>query len=452
LAEEIKRPVKITDTTLRDGHQSLLATRMKTEHMLPILEKIDQVGYHSLEVWGGATFDTMLRFCNEDPWERLRTIRKHCKTKLQMLLRGQNIVGYKNYPDDVLTEFVKKTVYNGLDIFRIFDALNDVRNMQKAMEVAKKEGAHVQATCSYTISPVHNVEYFVKLAKTLEEMGADSICLKDMAGIVTPEAAYQIIKAWKENLKIPVQLHCHYTSGMASMAYLRAIQAGVDVIDCAVSTIALQTSQPAVEPMVVTLKETPWDTGLDLKKLVEIAQYIGEVRKEHYANFDLASKSVDVNVLLYQVPGGMMSNFYSQLRDQGALDRLNEVLEELPKTREDLGYPPLVTPTSQIVGIQAVFNVLFGRWVVNSNETINYVRGYYGRPPAPVNPEVQKMIIGDEEPITCRPADLIESGLEEARKIAEPYMIQEEDVLTVAIFPEVGLEYLKKRKEGTCQA
>ena len=448
MAEKFERPVKITDTTLRDGHQSLLATRMKIEHMIPILEQIDNIGYHSLEVWGGATFDTCLRYCNEDPWERLRTIRKHCKkTKLQMLLRGQNVVGYKNYPDDVLTEFIKRTVYNGLDIFRIFDALNDVRNLQKAMEAAKKEGAHVQATASYTISPVHDINYFVKLAKTLEEMGADSICLKDMAGIISPEAAYQIMKSWKETVKVPIQLHCHYTSGMASMAYLRACQAGVDIIDCSISTMALQTSQPAVEPMVVTLKETPWDTGLELEPLVEIARYFDEVRRIHYADFDLSPKSVDVNVLLYQVPGGMMSNFFSQLKEQDALDRLPEVLQELPFTRADLGYPPLVTPTSQIVGIQAVLNVLFGRWVFNTEEIINYVRGQYGKPPAPISKEAKEMIIGDEEPITCRPADLIPPGLEEARKLAEPYMRQEEDVLSVAIFPEVALDFLKKRNE-----
>jgi oxaloacetate decarboxylase alpha subunit len=366
-----------------------------------------------------------------------------------MLLRGQNIVGYKNYPDDVLAEFIKKTVYNGLDIFRIFDALNDTRNMEKAMEIVKKEGAHVQAVACYTISPVHNVEYFVNLARKLEEMGADSICLKDMAGILAPQPAGEIIKAWKKNLKVPVQLHCHYTSGMASMCYLRAIDAGVDVVDCAISSMALQTSQPAVEPMVETLKGSPRDSGLDLKLLSEIAEYFADVRKKYYAEFDLSPKSVDVNVLMYQVPGGMMSNFFSQLREQNALDKLPDVLEELPQTRADLGYPPLVTPTSQIVGIQAVFNVLFGRWVINSNETINYVRGYYGRPPAPISEETRKMIIGDEEPITCRPADLIPPGLEEARKKVEPYMEQEEDVISGAIFPEVTLEFLKKRRGKT---
>ncbi|HHW42999.1 oxaloacetate decarboxylase subunit alpha [Desulfofundulus thermobenzoicus] len=439
-----KRRVKITDTTMRDGHQSLLATRMRIEHMLPICEKIDQVGFHSLEVWGGATFDSCMRFLNEDPWERLRILRRHLKTPLQMLLRGQNVVGYKHYPDDVLTEFIKKTVYNGLDIFRIFDALNDVRNMQKAIEVVKQEGAHAQATVVYTISPVHNVEYYVKTAKTLEEMGADSICLKDMAGILAPQPAYEIIKEWKSVLKIPVQLHCHYTSGMAAMAYLRAIDAGVDVIDCAISTMALQTSQPAVETMVAALQGTPYDTGLDLKLLTEIAEHFKEVRK-HYKEFDVASKSVDANVMIYQIPGGMMSNFISQLSQQNALHRLPEVLEELPRVRKEFGYPPLVTPSSQIVGTQAVLNVLMGRYKLATNEVKQYMRGFYGQPPAPVDEEVRRMIIGDEEPITCRPADLLEPGLPEARKEAAPYMQKEEDVISVALFPQVAPQFLKER-------
>ncbi|WP_027356445.1 oxaloacetate decarboxylase subunit alpha [Desulfofundulus thermocisternus] len=438
------RKVKITDTTLRDGHQSLLATRMRIEHMLPICEKLDQVGFHSLEVWGGATFDACMRFLNEDPWERLRILRRHLKTPLQMLLRGQNVVGYKHYPDDVLTEFIKKTVYNGLDIFRIFDALNDVRNMQKAIEVVKQEGAHAQATVVYTISPVHDLEYYVKTAKTLEEMGADSICLKDMAGILAPQPAYEIIKEWKSVLKIPVQLHCHYTSGMASMAYLRAIDAGVDIIDCAISTMALQTSQPATETMVAALQGTPYDTGLDLKLLSEIAEYFKEVRK-HYKEFDVASPNVDVNVMIYQIPGGMMSNFISQLSQQNALHRLPEVLEELPRVRKEFGYPPLVTPSSQIVGTQAVLNVLFGRYKLPTNEVKQYMRGYYGQPPAPVDEEVRKMIIGDEKPITCRPADMLEPGLPAARKEAAPYMQKEEDVISVALFPQIAPQFLKER-------
>ncbi|WP_027717275.1 oxaloacetate decarboxylase subunit alpha [Desulfovirgula thermocuniculi] len=438
------RRVKITDTTFRDAHQSLLATRMRLEHLLPICEKMDQVGFHSMEVWGGATFDSCMRFLNEDPWERLRLLRRHLKTPLQMLLRGQNVVGYKHYPDDVLTEFIKKAVYNGMDIFRIFDALNDVRNMAKAMEVAKKEGAHVQATVVYTISPVHDVEYYVKTAKILEEMGADSICLKDMAGILAPQPAYEIIKEWKSNLRIPVQLHSHYTSGLASMAYLKAIEAGVDVIDCAISSMALQTSQPAVETMVAALEGTPYDTGLDLKLLSEIAEYFKEVRK-HYQEFDLASKSVDVNVMIYQIPGGMMSNFISQLSQQNALHRLPEVLEELPRVRKEFGYPPLVTPTSQIVGTQAVLNVLFGRYKIVTNEVKQYMRGFYGQPPGPVDEEVRKMIIGNEEPITCRPADLLEPGLPEARKLAAPYMQKEEDVISVALFPQVAPKFLQER-------
>jgi len=443
--EDKVRRVKITDTTMRDGHQSLLATRMKTAHMLPIAEKLDSVGFHSLEVWGGATFDTCMRFLNEDPWERLRVLRRHYKTPLQMLLRGQNVVGYKHYPDDVLVEFIKKTVANGLDIFRIFDALNDVRNMEKAIETVKKEGSHAQATVVYTISPVHNLEFYVKMAKELADLGADSICLKDMAGILAPGPAYDIIKAWKETLTIPVQLHCHYTSGMASMAYLKAVEAGVDVIDCAISTMALQTSQPATEVMVAALRNTPYDTGLDLPLLKDIAGYFKEVRKD-YGTFDLAAISADVDVLINQIPGGMVSNFISQLSQAGALDKLDEVLAEVPRVREDFGYPPLVTPTSQIVGTQAVMNVLTGqRYKMATNESKQYMRGYYGRPPAPVNEEVRKQIIGDEEPITCRPADLLPPGLAEARELVAPYMEKEEDVLSAAIFPQVAPGFLQER-------
>ncbi len=437
--------VKITDTTMRDGHQSLLATRMKTAHMLPVAEKLDNVGFHSLEVWGGATFDTCMRFLGEDPWDRLRVLRRHYKTPLQMLLRGQNVVGYKHYPDDILVEFIKKTVANGLDIFRIFDALNDVRNMEKAIETVKAEGSHAQATVVYTISPVHNLEFYVKTARELAGMGADSICLKDMAGILAPGPAYDIIRAWKEELGIPVQLHCHYTSGMASMAYLKAVEAGVDVIDCAISTMALQTSQPATEVMVASLRGTPHDTGLSLPLLKEIAGYFKEVRKD-YAAFDLAAISADVDVLINQIPGGMVSNFISQLSQAGALDKLDEVMAEVPRVREDFGYPPLVTPTSQIVGTQAVMNVLTGqRYKMATNESKQYMRGYYGRPPAPVNTDARKTIIGDEEPITCRPADLLEPGLPDARAMAAPYMEKEEDVLSVAIFPQVAPGFLQER-------
>jgi oxaloacetate decarboxylase alpha subunit len=438
------RKIKITDTTLRDGHQSLLATRMKIEHILPILEKIDQAGYHSLEVWGGATFDSCMRFLGEDPWERLQLIRRQTSTPLQMLLRGQNVVGYKHYPDDVLTEFIKKTIANGIDVLRIFDALNDVRNMGKAIEVTKKEKGHAQATVVYTISPVHNIEYYVKIAKILEGMGADSICLKDMAGILAPKPAHEIIKAWKESLRIPVQVHCHFTSGMATMAYLGAIEAGADIIDCAISSMAMQTSQPAVETMCAALKDTPADPGFDLNLLTEIAEYFCEIRK-NYSEFDVASKNIDTNVMTYQIPGGMMSNFIAQLCQQNALHRLPEVLAELPRVREEFGYPPLVTPSSQIIGTQAVLNVLIGRYKMVTNEVKQYMRGYYGQPPAPVNEETRRIIIGDEEIIMARPADLLEPGLPEARKLVAPYMEKEEDVISVAIFPQIALQFLKER-------
>lgn len=439
--------IGITDTTLRDGHQSLLATRMRTEHILPILEKHDAAGFHSLEMWGGATFDTCMRFCGDDPWERLKEIKSRVKTPLQMLLRGQNVVGYRNYADDVLTEFIKKAVYNGMDIFRIFDALNDVRNLEKAMEVVIAEGAHAQPTVVYTISPVHNTEYYVKVAKTLESMGAHSISIKDMAGILAPYPAYEVVKAMKDaGIKVPIQLHCHYTSGMGAMAYLKAVEAGVDVIDCAISSMALQTSQPAVETMCAALKGTEYDPGMDLGLLTEISEYWKGVR-EQYAEFDVASKSVDTNVMIYQIPGGMMSNFISQLSQQNALDRLPEVLEELPRARADFGYPPLVTPTSQIVGTQAVLNVLLGRYKVNTSETTQYMRGYYGQPPAPINEEVRKQIIGDEQPITCRPADMLEPELPAAREQCADMIEKEEDVLSYVLYPQVAPEFFKQRKE-----
>lgn len=443
------RKVKITDTTLRDGHQSLLATRMKIEDMLPIAEKIDSVGFHSLEVWGGATFDSCMRFLNEDPWERLKTLKKVFKnTKLQMLLRGQNLVGYKHYPDDVAELFVKKAVENGMDIFRVFDALNDPRNMAKVMTVAREEGAHVQATISYTISPYHNIERYVEKAKELKELGAHSLCIKDMAGLITPKAAYDLVKRLKEELQIPIQLHCHYTSGMAAMAYLKAIEAGVDVIDCAISPLALGTSQPAIETMVASLKDTKYDTGLNLELLSEIAAYFKDIRKK-YAQFDVAATSVDTNVLRYQIPGGMLSNFYTQLKQQNALNKLEEVLAEVPRVREDFGYPPLVTPSSQIVGSQAVLNVLTGeRYKVVTNEVKAYMKGSYGRPPAPVNEEVRKKIIGDEKPIECRPADLLEPGLEAAKREIAPYMEKEEDILSYAIFPNVAKKFLEERMAG----
>lgn len=442
----VKRRVGITDTTLRDGHQSLLATRMKTADMLPIAEKMDQVGFHSVEVWGGATFDSAMRFLNEDPWERLVALKKAFKkTPLQMLLRGQNLVGYKHYPDDVVEAFVKASIRNGIDIIRIFDALNDVRNMWKAMEVAKQEGAHVQATVCYTISPVHDLKHYVTVAKELQKMGADSLCLKDMAGILSPSKAYDIVKRWKEEIGLPVQVHTHYTSGMGSMAYLKAIEAGADVVDCAISSMSMSTSQPPVESIVAALQGTVYDTGLDLGILSELAQYFQEVRR-HYAQFDKASPTPDANVLRYQIPGGMISNFISQLREQGQLDKLPAVLDEVPRVKADMGHPPLVTPTSQIVGTQAVLNVLLGeRYKMVTNEVKDYFRGLYGRPPAPVNPEVQKKVIGDEEPIKDRPADHIEPGLKKAREELGHLYTKEEDVLSYALFPVQAKKFLEER-------
>lgn len=441
-----ERRVKIMDTTMRDGHQSLLATRMRMEHMIPIAEKIDAIGFHSVEVWGGATFDSCIRFLNEDPWERLRVFRRHLKnSKTQMLLRGQNVVGYKHYADDVLDEFIKAAVHNGMDIFRIFDALNDVRNMERAMQTTKREGGHVQGTVVYTISPVHDYDFFMRMGKELEQLGADSICLKDMAGILAPYPAYEIIKGLKESLSIPIQLHCHYTSGMAAMTYMKAAEAGVDVIDCAISSMALQTSQPAIETMVAAFKDTPYDTGLDLTALTEIADHFRDIRN-NYVQFDNSSSNVDTNVLQYQVPGGMISNFVNQLKEQDALHKLPEVLAEVPRVREDFGFPPLVTPSSQIVGTQAAINVLMGeRYKMATNEVKNYMRGFYGRSPAPVNEEARKKIIGDEEPITVRPADMIEPELPAAREEVGPYMEKPEDVVSVALFPQVAPKFLKER-------
>jgi len=442
--------IKITDTTLRDSHQSLLATRMSTEEMLPIVEKIDQVGYHSLECWGGATFDACMRFLNEDPWERLRKIRDKAKnTKLQMLLRGQNLLGYKHYADDVVDYFVQKAIANGIDIIRIFDALNDPRNVERAMKACKKEGGHAQACIAYTISPFHSLEQFVNEAKTLEEMGADSICIKDMAGLLTPYEAYDLVKALKENIKVPIQLHTHYTSGVASMTYLKAIEAGVDVVDCAISPMAMGTSQPPVEPLVATLRGTKYDTGYDLNLLSEIASYFGKLREKYLQSGLLSTKvmGVDINTLIYQVPGGMLSNLVSQLKQAGQEDKLLDVLQEVPRVRKDLGYPPLVTPTSQIVGTQAVLNVIMGeRYKMVPKETKGLVRGEYGKTPAPIDEEIVRKIIGDEERITCRPADLIPDELPKIREEAAEYIEQEEDVLTYAMFPQVAKKFFEYRR------
>jgi len=442
--------IKITDTSLRDAHQSLIATRMTTDDILPIVELMDKVGYHSLECWGGATFDACVRFLNEDPWERLRKIRDKAKnTKLQMLLRGQNLLGYKHYADDVVDYFVQKAVANGIDIIRIFDALNDPRNMERAMKACKKEGGHAQAAFSYTISPFHSLEQFVKDAKTFVEMGADSICIKDMAGLLVPYQAYELVKALKENIKVPIQLHTHYTSGVGSMTYLKGIEAGVDVVDCAISPMAMGTSQPPEEPLVATLQGTPYDTGYDITLLSEIASYFNKLREKYLSTGLLNTKvmGVDVNALIYQVPGGMLSNLVSQLKQAGKEDKFHEVLQEVPKVREDLGYPPLVTPTSQIVGTQAVLNVVMGeRYKMIPKETKGLVKGEYGKTPAPIKEEIVKKIIGDDERITCRPADLIPNELDKIRKEAAEYIEQDEDVLTYAMFPQVAAKFFEYRK------
>lgn len=441
-----QRKVGITDTILRDAHQSLIATRMKTDEMLPIAEKLDKVGYHSLEMWGGATFDSCIRFLNEDPWERLRKIKQKVKnTPLQMLLRGQNLLGYHHYADDVVEMFVKKSVENGIDIIRIFDALNDVRNLKKAIEVTKETGAHAQGTVVYTISPVHNNDYYVNIAKELEKMNVDSICIKDMAGLLTPYDAYELVSRLKKEIKVPIQLHSHYTSGMASMTYLKAIEAGVDVVDTALSPFALGTSQPPTETMVAVLKNTPYDTKLDLEFISSISEHFKQVRSNY--KIDSIITMVDTMVLNYQIPGGMLSNLTSQLKQQNALDKLPAVLKEVPRVREDLGYPPLVTPTSQIVGTQAVVNVLTGeRYKMIINEVKNYVRGLYGKPPASIKDEVKQKIIGDEKVITCRPADLIEPELEKYKKEVSYYIEQEEDILTYALFPQIALKFFQDRQ------
>ncbi len=450
MAEIVKKPVKIVDTVLRDGPQSLIATRMSTEDMLPIIPKMDQVGYHAVECWGGATFDSCLRFLKEDPWERLRKLRDGFKnTKLQMLLRGQNILGYRHYADDVVEYFVQKTVANGMDIIRIFDALNDPRNLQTAVRATKKEGGHAQIAFSYTLSDVHTLEYWVNLAKHIEEMGADSICIKDMAGLLLPARAYELVKALKETVALPIELHTHYTSGLASMTYLKAIEAGCDIIDTAVSPFAMGTSQPATEVFVEALKGTPYDTGLNNDLLAEIADYFTPLRQKALDSGLLSPKvlGVDIRALLYQVPGGMLSNMINQLKQMGQEDKYVEVLKEIPRVRADFGYPPLVTPSSQIVGTQAVFNVVTGeRYKTVTKESKAVVRGEYGRTPAPISEEVRRKIIGDEEPITCRPADLIEPELAKIEAQMKQWKQQDEDVLSYALFPQVAEDFFKYRE------
>ena len=444
------KKVEITETVLRDAHQSLIATRMTTDDILPIVEKLDNIGYHSLEAWGGATFDSCLRFLNEDPWERLRKIKdKAKKTPLQMLFRGQNILGYRHYADDVVEYFVQKSIANGIDILRIFDALNDVRNLECAINACKKEGGHLQATVCYTLSEYHTNEKFVEMAKQLEGMGADSICIKDMSGLLLPYTAYDLISKMKKEVKIPIQLHTHYTSGVASMTYLKAVEAGVDVIDCAMSPMALGTSQPATEPMVAALEGTEYDTGLNLDALAEITEYFAPLRQKYLESGLMNTKvlGVDINTLKYQVPGGMLSNMVSQLKQMGQEEKFSEVLKEVPKVRADLGYPPLVTPSSQIVGTQAVMNVITGeRYKMVPNETKGIVRGEYGATPAPISDEIVKKIIGDEERITCRYADTLAPELDKMRKECAEWIEQDEDVLSYALFGQVAVKFFEYRR------
>lgn len=441
--------VKITETVLRDSHQSLIATRMTTEEMIPILSKMDEIGYHALEAWGGATFDACLRFLNEDPWNRLRVIRDHVKnTKLQMLFRGQNILGYRHYADDVVEYFVQKSISNGIDIIRIFDALNDPRNLKTAINATKKEKGHVQAAISYTTGPIFTHAYFAKYANTLEEMGADSICIKDMAGLLKPYDAYDLVTAIKAVCKLPIELHTHYTSGLASMTVLKAIEAGVEIVDTAISPMAMGTSQPPTEPIVATLQGTPFDTGLDLNKLDEVNKYFSVLKDKYIASglLDVKVLQVDVNALLYQVPGGMLSNLVSQLKQAGKSDKLLDVLEEVPRVRADAGSVPLVTPTSQIVGTQAVFNILMGeRYKSVTKEFRGVVKGEYGKTPLPIDPDFVKKIIGDEEQITSRPADAIKPEMETLRAKIADKMEQDEDVLTYALFDQVALKFFEKR-------
>lgn len=450
MSEIKKKPVGITETILRDAHQSQIATRMTTEQMLPIIDKMDQVGYHSVECWGGATFDACLRFLKEDPWERLRKLRDGFKhTKLQMLFRGQNILGYRHYADDVVEYFVQKSIANGIDIIRIFDAFNDLRNLETSVKACKKEGGHAQIALCYTLGEAYTLDYWKEIAKRIEEMGADSICIKDMAGLLVPYEAEALVKALKASTKLPIQLHTHYTSGVASMTYMKAVEAGCDIIDTAMSPFALGTSQPATEVMCETFRDTPFDTGLDQKLLAEIADYFRPIQEEALKSGLLNPKVLGVNIktLMYQVPGGMLSNMVSQLKEQNAEDRYYDVLKEIPKVRKDLGEPPLVTPSSQIVGTQAVFNVLMGeRYKMATKETKDVLSGKYGATAKPFNPEVQKKVIGeDAEVITCRPADLIPNELDTLRKECAQYSQQDEDVLTYALFPQVATDFFKYR-------
>lgn len=450
MSEINKKSVGITETILRDAHQSQIATRMTTEQMLPIIEKMDQVGYHSVECWGGATFDASLRFLKEDPWERLRKLRDGFKhTKLQMLFRGQNILGYRHYADDVVAYFVQKSIANGIDIIRIFDALNDMRNLETSVKACIKEGGHAQIALSYTLGDAYTLDYWKNIAKHIEEMGANSICIKDMAGLLTPYRAQELVTALKASTTLPIQLHTHYTSGVASMTYMKAVEAGCDVIDTAMSPFALGTSQPATEVMCEVFRGTPYDMGLDQKLLAEIADYFRPIQEEALASGLLNPKVLGVNIktLMYQVPGGMLSNLVSQLKEAHAEDKYYEVLEEIPRVRKDFGEPPLVTPSSQIVGTQAVLNVLMGeRYKMITKESRALLHGEYGQTVKPFNPEVQKKACGDEQPITCRPADLLKPELAEIEAKMARYKEQDEDILSYALFPQVATEFFKYRE------
>ena len=456
MAEQVKKPLKITETVLRDAHQSLIATRMTTEQMLPIIDKMDKVGYHSVECWGGATFDASLRFLKEDPWERLRKLRDGFKnTKLQMLFRGQNILGYNHYADDVVEYFVQKSIANGIDIIRIFDCFNDLRNLKSSVEavkLVKKENpnAHAQIALCYTLGDAYTLDYWKETAKRIEDMGADSICIKDMAGLLVPKKATELVQALKDGSSLPIQMHTHYTSGVASMTYMKAVEAGADIIDTAMSPFSMGTSQPATEVMVEAFKDTPYDTGLDQNLLAEIAAYFQPMREEALKTGLMNTKVLGVNIktLLYQVPGGMLSNLVSQLKEAGAEDKYQAVLEEIPRVRKDFGEPPLVAPSSQIVGTQAVLNVLQGeRYKMITKESKKVLMGEFGQTIKPFNPEVQKKAIGDATPITCRPADLIEPQLEKFKNdpVVQEYKQQDEDVLSYALFPAVATEFFKYR-------
>lgn len=444
-----EKKLLLTDVALRDGHQCLLATRMRTEDMLPIAQSLDAVGYWSLEVWGGATFDTCLRFLKEDPWERLRALKQAMpRTRLQMLLRGQNIVGYRHYADDVLEKFVERSAANGIDVFRIFDALNDVRNMEQAIHDVKASGKHVEAAICYTVSPVHSLDKFVEMGKKLEDLGTDTLCIKDMAGLLAPADAYTLVKRLKAAVRVPIHLHSHYTSGMGSMSALMAVLGGLDILDTAISPLAGGSSHSPTESIVAALRNTPYDTGLDLARFVPIAEHFRTVRRK-YQQFESDFTGVDAEILTSQIPGGMLSNLAAQLAQQNAIDKMRQVLEEVPRVRQDMGYPPLVTPSSQIVGTQATLNVLTGeRYKVITTETKNYFLGLYGQPPGPVSAEVQARAIGSEEPITSRPADRLEPELDAAKRDSAGKATSEEDVLSFALFPVIAREFFEAREKG----